>query len=151
MITVFFCSITYQLTSLILYLAYHLYRWFDRGFTKDKRKTRQLIQIDYNNIHKGPMIPIDNSYSNLWTLIFIILMFCAGLPSLYLFGAGCFFLLYWVDKYLSKDYFLFKRIALRFYCNPPRLDEKFAKKTQNLIPYAIMFHLAITILIYGSI
>ena len=74
-------------------------------------------------------------------MIFVILMYSAGLPILYLFGALSFFIQFWVDKYMT----------LRFCSNPPRLDEKFVNMTRNLLPYSLLFHLAIAILIYGSI
>jgi len=33
------------------------------GFTFNPRKTRKLIQSDYNKVHKGPVIALDNSYA----------------------------------------------------------------------------------------
>jgi len=87
------------------------------------------------------MIPIDNSYSTLWTFVFVLLMYSAGLPMLYAFAALCIFILYWVDKYLT----------LRHYSNPPRLDERFIAKNHDLIPWTILLHFAFAILIYGSV
>jgi hypothetical protein len=75
MVTVFTCGVTYQLGVVIIYIAVNLYRWWDRGtlelwkiigsgFVSDMKNTRKLLQTDYNNVYKGPMLPLDNSYSN---------------------------------------------------------------------------------------
>lgn len=71
MVAAFLSAITFQLGSLIVYLGFQVYRWYDRGFTDDKSKTRKLIQTDFNKVYKGPMIPLDNSYSTVIMLKFI--------------------------------------------------------------------------------
>jgi hypothetical protein len=74
------------------------------------------------------------------------------MPALYLLAAFAIGILYWVDKYHSKILeYQNKFIVFRFYSNPMRLDHRLILKTQVLIPYSILLHLAFAILIYGSI
>jgi len=104
------------------------------------RKTRKLIQSDYNKVYRGPIIALDNSYATILTFMFVIMMFATALPIMYLIAVMAFCILYWVDKYLQ----------LRFYCNPPRFDDRFAVLIRKMIPVSILFHLAFGILIFGS-
>lgn len=67
-------AITYQIMPSLIYGLVKLYRWYDRGFQKDRRKTRKLFQEGYNKVYKGPLIQIDNSYSTVRTIFNLILI-----------------------------------------------------------------------------
>ena len=45
---------------LVLTIYYGVSRCIDRGCTKDKRKTKQLIQYNYEQLYIGPEFTLDN-------------------------------------------------------------------------------------------
>ena len=41
------------------YAFFKLRTYYDRGFTGDKKKTKQLTQEDYEKLYMGPEYPIE--------------------------------------------------------------------------------------------
>jgi hypothetical protein len=80
-----------------------VFRCLDRGCTCDKRKTRKLLQDEYNEVYSGPEFNIEVRYAQSMTTIFIIMIYSSGMPLLYLVGTCQFFMMYWVDKFLCKQ------------------------------------------------
>jgi hypothetical protein len=69
-------------------------------------------------------------YNGMLTVMFVTLIYSAGLPILYLIAAAYFACMYWVDKYLM----------LRHYRKPPLYDATLALKTVGWFKYALFLH-----------
>ncbi|CDW91797.1 UNKNOWN [Stylonychia lemnae] len=76
----------------------------DRGCTCDRRKTKQLLQSDYEDMNTGTMFLIEYRYSQILSTLFTIMMYSSGIPILYIIALFSFFFQYWFDKlfYLSN-------------------------------------------------
>lgn len=77
-------------------------RWYDRKWTLKKHHTRQVLQEDYEEINSGSDFLLDSRYASVLTTIFMVMMYSAGMPMMYLIGFGYFFITYWTDKALCK-------------------------------------------------
>ena len=77
-------------------------RCWDRKCTCDKKKTRRRVQEDYEMLYMGPEFLIEIRYSQIISSFYIIMIYSAGLPFLYLLAMVQTFVLYWVDKFLCK-------------------------------------------------
>jgi len=74
----------------------------DRGCTCDRRKTKQLLQEDYENINTKSDFLLEFRYSQLLTTIFMVFMYSSGMPILYPIAAASFFFMYIFDKLFCK-------------------------------------------------
>ncbi len=59
-----------------------LYRLCDRHCSSDMKKTKQLIQEDYETVYTGPEFDLQVRYANELTVIFVVLMYSSGMPVL---------------------------------------------------------------------
>ena len=66
-------------------------------------------------------------------MLFIIMMYSAAIPVLYISGSLISFTLYWSDKVLF----------LRYYKLPPRYGRDLAKRTIKVMEFAILLHLVV--------
>ena len=106
-------------------------RFLDRGCTNDSKKTRKILQEDYEATYTGKEIQYDNRFSVLIAMIWVIMMFSCAMPSLYLAGIVLCVSMYWTDKIL----------LLRFYKIPPRHGSDLALKARNIIEWSLLVHL----------
>lgn len=74
----------------------------DRGCTCNRRKTKKLLQEDYEDINTGSEFLLEHRYSQLLTTIFMIFMYSSGIPLLYLIAVISFIFTYWFDKLFCK-------------------------------------------------
>ena len=74
----------------------------DRGYSCNRKYTRQIIQEDYEEIYTGEEFLLEFRYSQLVTTIYIVMMFSVGMPLLYPIAFISFFVTYWFDKVMSK-------------------------------------------------
>lgn len=77
-------------------------RCLDRGCTCDKRKTKKLLQEDYEGVYIGPDFIMEIRYSQIISNIYITLLYSSGMPILYPILVIIVFLTYWIDKYLCN-------------------------------------------------
>ena len=77
-------------------------RLWDTRFTCNKKKTRKVIQEDYQELYEGEEFTLDTRYAEVLVWIYTIMMFSPGIPGLYMIGFGYFVLTYWVDKFMCK-------------------------------------------------
>lgn len=77
------------------------------------------------------MLEFEQRYSVLIAMIWVILMFSASMPSLYLAGILLITTMYWTDKILF----------LKFYAIPPRHGPELAAKARNIIEWSLLLHL----------
>ena len=103
-----------------------LLRWLDRKCTRDARKTRKILQEDYEKVYTGNEIEYDNRFSVLIAMIWVIFTFSAAMPTLYFAGFILCFTTYWTDKIM----------LLRFYRIPPRHGSDLVHKARGVIEVA---------------
>lgn len=106
-------------------------RCLDRGCSRDAKRTKKLLQSEYEALYTGSELQIENRYSVLISMIFIILMYSTTIPTLYFAGFLLCVVQYWTDKVLF----------LRFYKTPPKYGISLAQKAIGIIQYAILVHL----------
>jgi hypothetical protein len=61
----------------------NIYRFIDSGFTFKSSKTKKNIIIDYVDLYSGPEYVIHFKYSFIMNVVFMTMMFGAGLPILF--------------------------------------------------------------------
>ena len=106
-------------------------RCCDRGCSGDRKKTRKTIQSEYEDVYTGGQIEFDNRYSQLIAMIWVIMMFAAAIPALYLTGFVLCFVIFWTDK----------TMFLKFYRLPPRHGSELANQARNIIEWSLIMHL----------
>lgn len=98
--------VTPHISNLLAGILASFWRCLDRGCRCDKRKTKKVIQEDYENLYKGPQFLLEFRYSQLITVVFVIMMYSTGIPMLYMIAVVNFFITYWVDKFLCKHSYI---------------------------------------------
>lgn len=93
-------SASTQIMQLLYYLWNLTKRFWDRGFSLDLKKTKQLIQEDYEQIYIGPEIDIQMRYAETLSIIFVVLLYSSGMPLLNILLPFNFAFTFIVDKYL---------------------------------------------------
>jgi len=83
MICAFTASLSLQFVELIKYLWTLLRRCYDRRCTTDPKKTRQIVQEDYERIYTGPQFDLSVRYASAVSLVLLVLTYSAGMPVLY--------------------------------------------------------------------
>lgn len=106
-------------------------RCCDRGCSFDAKKTKKVIQSEYEDVYTGGQIEFDNRFSQLIAMIWVIMMFSAAIPALYFAGFILCFTIFWTDKALF----------LKFYQIPPRHGSDLAHKARNIIEWSLLLHL----------
>lgn len=76
-------------------------------------------------------------------------MYSSGMPLLYILAAASFFVTYWVDKILCKQYRC-NGIVLRFYKKPPPYGAELSGQTRSLIKFSILFHFIIGFFMFSN-
>lgn len=132
--TAFINGIT-PLGSIAAWLFAGLKRCCDRGCSFNMKKTKKVLQMEYENVYTGVRIQFDNRLSVIIAMIWVIMMFSAALPILYLAGFVLCFTTYWTDKLLF----------LRFYRLPPRHGSDLINQARDIIEWSLVIHLGVGI------
>ena len=133
-ITIFTTSLINGLlpiSALYLMVFGFLKRCWDRSCTCNSKKTKKLLQSEYEAVYIGSNIEYENRFSVLIAMIWVIMMFSTAMPILYLAGFILCFSIYWTDKALFVYYF---RI-------PPRHGSHLANKARSIIEWSLLLHL----------
>lgn len=86
---------------------------------------------DLDSLYVGPAFSLEERYSAALTTLFVTLIFCAGMPLLLPVAALAMGVSLVADK-----------LALFRLCRAPApLDDKLARLTRELLPYAALLHL----------
>lgn len=88
-----------------------LLRCYDRKGSFNTKKTRCIIQDDYEKIYTGPEFVLEVRYAQIIFTIFVTFTFSSGMPVMYIFNFFIIMVQYWVDKYLIFNYY---RKTLRY-------------------------------------
>ena len=81
-------------------------------------------------MYTGKVIELDNRYSQLIAMIWVIMMFGVAIPVLYVAGFLLCFVTYWTDKTLY----------LKFYKLPPKHGSALSHKARNIIEWSLLCH-----------
>jgi hypothetical protein len=108
-----------------------LVRCKDRGCTMNARKTKTLLQQDYEAKYTGPVILLEDRYSTIIAMTMVIMMYGLTMPCLYIAGALIFTSYYWSDKIMFTN----------FWATPPRYTTELARRSLVLLEFATFLHL----------
>jgi len=129
-LTVFFMILMPHAANIGMQILFCFKRCWDRKCTFDSRKTRKLIQSDYDSINTGNEFMLEFRYSNILSVLAVIFMYSSSMPILYIFGVFFFFITYWIDKLLLFHY----------YKKPVMFDSYLARKSLNWFKYILLLH-----------
>ncbi|CDW82979.1 UNKNOWN [Stylonychia lemnae] len=87
------------------YLVKKISQCCDRRCTTDLRKTKMIIQEDYEALYMGPELQFEGRYATLLTTFYACLFLSFGMPLFYVVGFLSFLFTYWIDKYLFGVFF----------------------------------------------
>jgi len=59
-------------------------RCWDRKCSCDQKRTRRRVQEDYEQLYMGPQFLIEIRYSQIISSFYIIMIYSAGMPLLYI-------------------------------------------------------------------
>lgn len=76
----------------------------DRGFTDDPRNTKQILQVDYEDIYTGGQFNYALGYTQTLVSFTLGITFSGGIPLLYMVMLLCFFFYYWFHKILCNPF-----------------------------------------------
>jgi hypothetical protein len=77
----------------------------DRSYTCDKKRTKKLLQEDYEALYLGPEFLLEMRYSQAISNVYVIMLYSSGIPLLYPTGFVTFLLTYWIDKVTCKPFY----------------------------------------------
>ena len=117
-----------------------LLRYYDRGWSRNRRKTRKLIQEDYEDINSGNTFGIEYRYANLLFVLGVTFLYSSGMPILYPIAAAFFIVSYWVDKIL----------LIHFNRKPIQLDSYVPKRTLEWYKFILLMHVVSGTLMYAN-
>ena len=106
-------------------------RCLDRSCRCDARRTRQMLQDDYESLYTGGQFEIDNRYSVLISNFFIVMMYSSTIPILYFGGFLLCITQYWTDK----------AMMLMYHRSPPKYGLDLATRSRRIIEWSIILHL----------
>lgn len=103
------------------------------------RKTKKVIQSDYEDLYTGPFFILQIRYAQLLAVIFVSLTFSAGMPLLYLIVVINFVMTYWFDKILLLRYF---RLTSGY-------NRNLSEHVVSVMPYAAIIHVMFGLMIFS--
>ena len=138
-ITLMLMVVSPHLSNLAFQGLYACTRCWDRGCRLDRRRTKKLVQADYENINTGSEFMLEFRYSNLLVVLAVAFLYSGGLPIMYPTAFVFFFITYWMDKCL----------LLSCYRRPYKFDNYLAKRTLGYFKLILLLHVCGFLLMYG--
>ena len=89
------------------------------------------MQEEYEAVYTGQLIQYDTRFSVMIAMIWVIMMFSAAIPMLYLSGFILCFVLYWTDKTLF----------IKFFRTPPKHGSTLGHQVRSIIEWSLICHL----------
>ena len=139
-LTLFLMTLMPHFANITMQVLFCSKRCWDRKCGWSLRKTRKLIQQDYEDVNTGNEFMLEFRYSNILGIIAVSFMYSSSMPILYLFGAFYFFITYWIDKWLLFHY----------YKKPVMFDSYLARKSLNLFKYILLLHCAGFVVMFSN-
>ena len=105
-----------NVAGILMYIVIGCRRIWDRGCRSDLKNdpedpeddlpnTKQKIQSDLERIYTGKMFEGEKTYSRMMSTLFVILLYCSGMPILYFIGAVFYTVTYLVNKHLLISFY----------------------------------------------
>jgi len=79
-------------------------------------------------------------YAYILNIIFVTFFYSSGIPLLLLFGMAS----------LLLQFYCYKYILLTFAKRPPNYDHRLNKEVVNLLPYALIMHMLVSLYMYSQ-
>lgn len=105
-------------------------RWYDRGFTSDKSKSRKFLQVDYEELYVGSDFYLDARLAQVIAVIWATFIYSPALPLLYPIAVVNLIIIYWMDK----------MFCLRFNRTPKNYSEDIITKKFYFLKLTFLFH-----------
>jgi hypothetical protein len=105
-------------------------RCLDRSCLLNPRRTRQIIQSDYEDLYTGPKFLLHIRYAQILSTIFVTMTYSSGLPMLYFISFISFLVTYWTDKFL----------VLRYFSKTEGLNKDLSKAVVSWLPLSLVLH-----------
>lgn len=106
-------------------------RCYDRSYTCNNRKTRQITQEEYEDLYTGPEYILQLRFAQVLGLLFTTMTYSSGMPILYPLAFLTLLITFWTDKVLVSRYF--------------RKENGFtadlSRQVVNMLPYTVMVHM----------
>lgn len=125
-----------------------IFRKCDRGcrkslkheFRVDGVNTGYVVQEEVDALYTGEPMYAQYVYAQVFTTIWVSLMYSAGAPILYIFVFITFVIAYWVYKHL----------LIRYYKTTWEFDENFVNYTLNHYKIGVILHLIMTLMMFTN-
>lgn len=129
-------------------------RCWDRKCQCNKRRTRQLLQEDYEAVNTGSEFELDVRYSQFLTTLFMVFMYSSGIPILYPIAFIFFFFTYWFDKMFCKtinpDILTEIFLVLKWHKRPPSYTLHLSSKTRMIMKFCLIPHFFLGLYMYTN-
>ena len=116
----------------------------------NRRKTKKLIQEDYEALYIGPEFSFVYRYAYLLNTLFICFSFSLGMPLLLIIALASIILLFFVDKFFCKSNMCFIGIVFSYYQRPALGDRRFAKQIVDTLKFAPLIHLGFSFIMISN-
>ena len=110
------------------------------GCTRAAMRKRAVTQRQMNMSYSGRVFKLEYRYPTLLNVVFVSMLYSAGMPVLYPIGAVTFTIMYFTDKVA----------LLRLYNRPPKYKASLARLAYGAIPVAVVLHLAFAVWMHGG-
>lgn len=138
-VTLMLITFTPHISNLLFQLLGACGRCVDRGCSCDDRRTKQLVQEDYEDKNTGAEFMFEFRYSNILTVLAVAFLYSGGLPIMYPVAAFFFLITYWMDKCL----------LFNCYRKPIKFDNYLAKGTIGYFKFILLGHVAGFLLMFS--
>ena len=143
----FFKAILSPVVDLIIVIFFEILRFWDRGFTCDRSKTRKKTQKSYQKLYTNEPFELDFCYADKITTIFIAMTLAPVIPLIFPVCFISLFVQYWKDKFISRLYF-YKVLILTQ--KPLFYDHKLSRVSRKILYFAIPMNLILSIWVFGN-
>jgi hypothetical protein len=110
-------------------------RCLDRHCSCDERKTKQVLQHEYELIYLGPEFDIATQMALLISMTYLVLLYSTSMPIMYLVGA----------VFCAFCYMVQKCLFLRLYRSPPKYGIQLVQGALKVMEWSILLHLFISV------
>ena len=98
-VTLVLFIITVNGSNFAFHWMFMCFRCCDRRCRCDRHYTKKLTQKDYEDINTYVDFDMNYRYTNILTVVFLVMIYSSGLPILYPIASIYLTTVYWTDKY----------------------------------------------------
>ena len=123
-------SVSFVIWPVLGYFSRWKAKCCDRGCSRNRMRSKKKTQHEYDQLFIGPQFALADRYAACLNDMFVILMYCGGMPVLLWIGVVGATLRFYVDRWAFA----------RLYRLPPEYDATVAKAAERFYPYAGLMH-----------